>query len=70
MNIQQNIYQLREELNKHNHNYYVLDNPIISDFDFDLKLKQLQILESAPCDSSLMMGTWFLANRKRFNRIS
>ena len=45
MNIQQNIYQLREELNKHNHNYYVLDNPIISDFDFDLKLKQLQILE-------------------------
>ena len=46
MDIQQTINQLREELNLHNHNYYVLDNPSISDFDFDTKLKQLQELES------------------------
>lgn len=46
MDIQQTILDLREELNLHNHNYYVLDNPIISDFEFDQKLKQLQDLEA------------------------
>jgi len=45
MNIKQQINTLREELSTHNHNYYVLDNPIISDFDFDTKLKELQSLE-------------------------
>ncbi len=39
------IFQLREELRKHNHNYYVLDTSTISDFDFDQKLKELQKLE-------------------------
>lgn len=46
MDIQQTITSLREELNLHNHKYYVLDEPTISDFEFDLKLKQLQDLES------------------------
>lgn len=45
MTIQEHINALREELTEHNHNYYVLDNPTISDFDFDLKLKELQALE-------------------------
>lgn len=36
---------LRNELNQHNYYYYVLDKPIISDYDFDIKLKQLQELE-------------------------
>ncbi len=45
MDIQQQIISLREELNQHNHNYYVLDRPSISDFEFDIKLKQLQDLE-------------------------
>jgi len=40
------IQSLREELNLHNYNYYVLDNPSISDFEFDTKLKQLQDLEN------------------------
>ncbi|MBK42344.1 MAG: DNA ligase (NAD(+)) LigA [Flavobacteriaceae bacterium] len=40
------IVQLQNELNEHNYNYYVLDNPTITDYDFDMKLKQLQILES------------------------
>lgn len=46
MNIQNTIQILREELNQHNYNYYVLDEPIISDYEFDLKLKQLQELEN------------------------
>lgn len=45
MDILETIQALREELNQHNHNYYVLDNPTISDFDFDIKLKELQELE-------------------------
>ena len=45
MNTEDQINQLREELRIHNHNYYVLDNATISDFDFDIKLKQLQKLE-------------------------
>ncbi|SFE93718.1 NAD-dependent DNA ligase LigA [Flavobacterium xueshanense] len=46
MDIQNTIQKLREELNQHNYNYYVLDKPIISDYEFDFKLKQLQELES------------------------
>ena len=46
MDIQNTIQTLREELNQHNYNYYVLDKPIISDYEFDLKLKQLQDLEN------------------------
>lgn len=46
MDIQNTILQLREELNQHNYNYYVLDKPVISDYEFDQKLKHLQDLES------------------------
>ena len=46
MDIQNTIQNLREELNQHNHNYYVLDEPTISDYEFDLKLAQLQELET------------------------
>ena len=45
MTIQQKIQSLREELNQHNYNYYVLDNTTISDYDFDIKLKELEKLE-------------------------
>ena len=45
MTVLETIQSLRAELNQHNHNYYVLDNPTISDFDFDMKLQELQNLE-------------------------
>ncbi|MGC1631383.1 MAG: NAD-dependent DNA ligase LigA [Gelidibacter sp.] len=45
MDIQQHILKLRDALNQHNYNYYVLDRPTISDYDFDIKLKELQALE-------------------------
>jgi len=47
MNVKDQINLLRDELRIHNHNYYVLDEATISDFDFDIKLKQLQDLEEA-----------------------
>lgn len=46
MDTLQTIQALREELNLHNHNYYVLDNPTISDLEFDMKFKELQELEA------------------------
>ena len=61
-NIQQKIEELREELHQHNYNYYILDEPSISDFEFDLKLKELQDLELAhpefydPNSPSLRVG--------------
>ena len=46
MNIKEQIEVLREELRQHNYNYYTLDNPTISDYEFDMKLKDLQELEA------------------------
>lgn len=43
--IEHKIKTLREELRKHNYSYYVLDEATISDYEFDLKLKELQELE-------------------------
>lgn len=40
------IEYLRAELNRHNHNYYVLNAPEISDRDFDVMMKELETLES------------------------
>lgn len=46
MTIEEQIKKLRKELSEHNYNYYVLDNPTISDYEFDIKLKELQSLEA------------------------
>jgi DNA ligase (NAD+) len=40
------IQELRKVLRKHNHNYYVLSAPSISDFEYDLLINELQTLES------------------------
>ena len=45
MSTKEKIIALRDELRVHNYKYYVLDQPSISDFDFDMKLKELQALE-------------------------
>lgn len=42
---------LRDELNRHNHNYYVLSAPVISDYDFDQMMLELQQLEAAHPES-------------------
>ncbi|WP_047415473.1 NAD-dependent DNA ligase LigA [Cellulophaga sp. Hel_I_12] len=46
MNIKDKIEELRNTLRAHNHRYYVLDTPTISDYDFDMQLKELQDLEA------------------------
>ncbi|MBE6275290.1 MAG: NAD-dependent DNA ligase LigA [Bacteroides sp.] len=46
MNEIERIYQLREELHRHNHNYYVLNAPEIGDQEFDFLMRELQDLEA------------------------
>ena len=43
--IKQRILLLQQSLHTHNHRYYVLDDPTISDFEFDHLLKELLVLE-------------------------
>lgn len=45
MNAEDRIRELRKIINEHNHNYYVLNSPEISDKEFDLLLKELEALE-------------------------
>ena len=45
MTPQERILQLRSELHEHNRRYYVLNSPSISDYEFDMLLKELQQLE-------------------------
>ena len=46
MNEIERIAQLRRELHEHNHRYYVLNQPVISDQDFDMLMHELQNLEA------------------------
>lgn len=41
------IKSLRDDLNKYAYNYYVLDNPLISDYEYDKLYKELEALEKA-----------------------
>ena len=45
MSIENEILLLRKEIEEHNHNYYVLDNPTISDYEYDILLHRLIKLE-------------------------
>lgn len=45
MNIKEKIYQLTEELNRYRYEYYILDNPTVSDEVYDAKLRELEALE-------------------------
>lgn len=47
MSVKEQIEALRKELEQHNYNYYVLSAPVISDQEFDAKMKALQELEAA-----------------------
>ena len=57
------ILELREQLHEHNHCYYVLNSPVISDFEFDALLRELQELEALhpemydPNSPSLRVGS-------------
>ncbi len=46
MTVEQQIHNLREQLDKYNYQYYVENNPTISDFEFDRLMRELQDLEA------------------------
>ena len=41
----QRVEELREALDRHNYNYYVMNAPEISDYDYDMMMKELERLE-------------------------
>ena len=41
MEPKERIMQLRQELHVHNYNYYVLNSPVISDYEFDMMMREL-----------------------------
>jgi len=43
--VKEKIESLRKELEEYNYQYYVLSNPVVSDYEFDIKLKELEQLE-------------------------
>ena len=45
MNVNKHILSLRNQLEDHNYRYYVLDNPVISDHEYDRILRELEQLE-------------------------
>ena len=45
MDIKERVEYLKDELNKHNYNYYVLDNPTISDYEYDMMFSELKEIE-------------------------
>lgn len=46
LNIAKRVQQLREEINQHDYRYYVLAEPAVSDFDYDMLVKELEKLEA------------------------
>ena len=52
MNERESIISLREQLHRHNYNYYVLNAPVISDKEFDEMMHRLQDLEEKYPDMS------------------
>lgn len=63
MNHKERILELRSVLHEHNHRYYVLNAPVISDFEFDQLMRELQDLEEAnpdmydPTSPSMRVGS-------------
>ena len=45
--MREKIEQLRRQINEHNYRYYVLNDPLIGDYEFDALLRELQELEAA-----------------------
>ena len=50
MNARERISQLKVELSEHNYNYYVMDSPKISDYEYDMLMRELENLETANPD--------------------
>lgn len=57
------IERLRKEIEEHNHRYYILNDPVVSDFEYDLLINELQVLEkkfpelSSPSSPTLKVGS-------------
>ena len=69
--VEAKIKALRDELERHNYNYYVLSAPTISDFEFDKMMKELQELEAAHpefADPDSPTRQWGATSRKSLSK--
>ena len=69
--VEAKIKALRDELERHNYNYYVLSAPTISDFEFDKMMKELQELEAAHPELPIRiprLGEWGATSRKSLSK--
>lgn len=73
MEVKERIEWLRKELHRHNHNYYILNNPEISDLEFDKMMRELQDLEQThpefydPNSPTMRVGSDL---NKEFNQVA
>ncbi|MBR6990517.1 MAG: NAD-dependent DNA ligase LigA [Bacteroidaceae bacterium] len=73
MEAKERIEWLRKELHRHNHNYYILNNPEISDLEFDKMMRELQDLEQThpefydPNSPTMRVGSDL---NKEFNQVA
>ena len=67
--VEAKIKALRDELERHNYNYYVLSAPTISDFEFDKMMKELQErrIPSSPIRIP-RLGEWGATSRKSLSK--
>ena len=69
--VEAKIKALRDELERHNYNYYVLSAPTISDFEFDKMMKELQELRRRIPSSPIQiprLGEWGATSRKSLSK--
>ena len=71
MDIKEKISELVETLNRHSHNYYVLDNPTISDKEYDKLYDELRELEKSsgivlPYSPTLRIGDGVLPGFNKY----
>src|SRR4030042_6924202 len=61
--VKSRIEELRRKIEEHNYNYYILNKPVISDFEYDLLINELEALEkkypefSNPASPTLKVGS-------------
>lgn len=79
MNVADRIEFLRNEINRHNYLYYVEENPVLSDFEYDEMFRELQKLESenplfitpdSPTQRLGSLGTKFQEHKHRYRLYS
>ena len=64
MDYREEMKQLRDALNEHGYKYYVLDAPVISDYEYDILNRRLEELEAQEKASKARMDKYMLQDHR------